>query len=260
MLLMIEKGIRGMCQSTHRYAKANNKYMKNYDKSIMSSYLMYLDANNLYGWAMSKKLPVNGFKWENDLSRFNENFIKNYNENSDVGYFLEVDIEYPKQLWSSHKDLPFLPERKKLEKVEKLVCSIEDKEKYVIHIRALKQALNHGLILKRVHRVIQFNQEAWLKPYIDMNTKLRKEAKNEFEKDFFKLMNNSVFGKTMENVRKHRDIKLLTREERRIKLVSEPNYHKTKHFSENLLAIEMTEAKVKMNKPLYLGMSILDIS
>ena len=141
MLLMIEAGIRGgTCQSTHRYAKANNKYMKNYDKSIESSYLMYLDANNLYGWAMSKKLPVNGFKWENDLSRFNENFIKNYNENSDVGYFLEIDIEYPKQLWSSHE----LPEGRKLEKAEKLFCSIEDKEKYVIHIRASKQALNHG--------------------------------------------------------------------------------------------------------------------
>ena len=200
MLLMVEEGIRGgMSQSIHRCAKANNKYMKNYDKSIESSYLTYLDANNLYGWAMSQKLPVNGFKWENDLSRFNEDFIKNYNENSDVGYFLEVDVEYPKKLFGSHKDLPFLPERKKLEKVEKLVCSIEDKEKYVIHIRALKQALNHGLILKDVHRVIKFNQEAWLKPYIDMNTKLRKEAKTDFEKDFFKLMNNSVFGKTMES-------------------------------------------------------------
>ena len=228
MLLMIEKGIRGgICQSTHRYAKANNKYMKNYDKNIESSYLTYLDANNLYGWAMSQKLPVNGFKWENDLSRFNENFIKNYNENSDVGYFLEVDIEYPKQLWSSHKDLPFLPERKKLEKVEKLVCSIEDKEKYVIHIRALKQQLDNGLKLREVHRVIKFQQKAWLKLEIDMNTKLRKEAINEFEKDFFKLMNNSVFGKTMENVRNHRDIKLVTTEERRIKLVSEPNYHTT---------------------------------
>ena len=216
MLLMVEKGIRGgICQATHRYAKANNKYMNNYDKSIESSYLMYLDANNLYGWAMSQKLPVNGFMWYNDhLSDFNEEFIKNYNENSDEGYFLQVDIEYPKQLWSSHKDLPFLPERKKLEKVEKLVCSIEDKEKYVIHIRALKQALNHGLILKDVHRVIKFNQEAWLKPYVDMNTKLRKEAKNEFEKDFFKLMNNSVFGKTMENVRRHRDIELVTTEKK----------------------------------------------
>ena len=196
---------------------------------------------------MSQKLPVNSFKWENDLSRFNENFIKNYNENSDVGYFLEVDVEYPKKLFGSHKDLPFLPERKKLEKVEKLVCSIEDKEKYVIHIRALKQALNHGLILKDVHRVIKFNQEAWLKPYIDMNTKLRKEAKNEFEKDFFKLINNFAFGKTMENVRKHRDIQLVATEEKRGKLVSEPNYQTTKYFSKNLLAIEMKKTKVKMN-------------
>ena len=134
-----------------------------------------------------------------------------------------------------------------------------DKENYVVHIRALKQALNHGLILKKVHRVIQFNQEAWLKPYIDMNTKLRKEAKNEFEKDFFKLMNNSVFGKTMENVRKHRDIKLVTTDKRRNQLASEPNYHTTKCFLENLMAIEMKKTKVKINKPIYLGMSILDI-
>ena len=221
VLLMIEAGIRGrMCQSIHRYAKTNNKYMKNYDKNIESSYLMYLDAKNLYGWAMSQKLPAHGFKWEDDLSRFNEVFIKNYNENSDMGCFLEVDVEYPKKLFSSHKDSLFLPDRKKLEKVEKLVCGIEDKEKYVIHIRALQQALNHGLILKRLHRIIQFNQEAWLKPYIDMNTKLRKEAKSEFEEDFFKVMNNSVFRKTMENVRNHRDIKLVTTEEKRIKLVS----------------------------------------
>ena len=178
MLLMVEEGIKGeICQAIYRYAKANNKYMNNYDKSIESSYLMYLDANNLYGWAMSQKLPVNGFKWVNDLSRFNEDFIKNYIENSDKRYFLDVDIDYLKELFNFHKDLPFLSERKKVEKVEKLICSIEDKEKYVIHIRALKQALNHGLKLKKVHRVIQFNQKAWLKPYIDMNTGLRKEAK-----------------------------------------------------------------------------------
>ena len=163
-----------------------------------------------------------------------------------------------KQVQSIQKII--LPERKKFKKAKKLVCGIEDKGKYVVHIRALKQALNHELILKKVHRVIQFNQKAWLKPYVNMNTKLRKEAKNEFEKDFFKLMNNAVFGKTMENVRKHRDIKLVTTDEKRNKLVSEPNYHTTKHFSENLLAIEMKKTKVKMNKPVYLGMSILDIS
>ena len=261
MLLMVEKGTRGgICQAIHRYAKANNKYMKNYNKDIISSYLMYLDANNLYGWAMSLKFPMNGFKRVEELSGFNERFIKNYNKNSDIGYFLEVDIDYPKELFNLHKDLPFLPERKKVNKVEKLICSIEDKEKYVIHIRALKQALNNGLILKKVHRVIKFNQRAWLKPYIDMNTKKRMEAKNEFEKNFFKLMINSVFGKTMENLRKHRHIKLVTTDEKRSKLVSEPNDHTTKRFSENLLEIKMKKTKVKMNKPVYIGMSVLDIS
>ena len=147
MLLMIEEEITGgICQAIHGYAKANNKYINNYDKSIESSFVMYLDANNLYGWVMSQKLLVNGFKWVEKLSAFNDRFIKSYNENSDIGDFLEVDVEYPKKLFNPHKDLPFLPERKKLEKVKKLVCGIEDKEKYVVHIRALKQALNHGLI------------------------------------------------------------------------------------------------------------------
>ena len=123
-----------------------------------------------------------------------------------------------------------------------------------MHIRALKQALYNGLKLKNVYRVIKFNQEAWLKPYIDMNTKLRKEAKNEFEKDFFKLMNNFVFRKTMENVRKHRDITLVTTGDKRIKLVSEPNYHTTKYFSKDLLAIEIKKIKVKMNKSVHLDM------
>ena len=198
---------------------------------------------------MSEKLPINYFKWieTNDLSIFNEKFIKHYDENSDTGYILEVDTEYPKELFNKHKDLPFLPERMKINKCSKLVCTLYDKENYVIHIRALKQALNHGLGLKKVHRVIEFKQEAWLKPYIDMNTKLRKEAKNDFEKDFFKLMNNSVFGKTMENVRNHRDIKLVTTNERRNKLVSEPNYHTTTQFSENLIAIEMKKTLIVMN-------------
>ena len=148
----------------------------------------------------------------------------------------------------------------KIDKCNKLVCNLYDKESYVAHIRLLKKALNHELILKKVHRVIQFNEEAWLKPYIDMNTELRKQAKNDFEKDFFKSMNKSVFGKTMENVRKYRDIKLVTTDKRRNRLVSEPNYHTTKWFSENLLAIEMKKIKVKMNKPVYLGLSILEFS
>ena len=204
-------------------------------------------------------LPVDGFQWMKDLSKIDEDFIKNYNENSDKGYILELDVKYPKNLHDLHSDLPFLPERMKIDKCKKLVCNLYDKKSYVVHVRSLKQALNHELISKEVHRVIQFNQEAWLKTYIDMNNELREQAKNDFEKDFFKLMSNAVFGKTMENVRKHRDIKLVTTDKRRNQFVSEPNYHTTKWFSENLLAIKMKKTKVKMNKPVYLGLSILEI-
>ena len=261
MLLIVEKGIKGgISHSIHKYARANNKYMKNYDKDRESSYLEYLDTNNLYGWAMSQKRFVNGFECVEELSQFKEDFIKNYDEDSNKGYFLEVDVEYPKKLFNPHMDLRFLPEREKIEKYNKFVCTIQDKKNYVVHIRALKQVLNHGLILKKVDRVIQFNQEAWLKPYIDMNTKLRTEAKNDFEKDFFKLMNNAVFGNTMENVRKHRDIRSVTTDKRRNQLASEPNYYTPKYFSENLMAVEMKKARVKMNKAIYLGMSILVIS
>ena len=136
-----------------------------------------------------------------------------------------MDVKYPKRLHELHSDLPFLSERMEVKKCKKLVCNLFNKKKYVVHINALKQALNHGLNLKKIHRVIEFDQKAWLKPYIDMNTELRKAAKNDFEKDLFKLMNNSVFGKTMENIRKHRDIKLVTTDKKRSKLVSEPNYH-----------------------------------
>ena len=149
MLLMVEEGIRGgICHSIHRYAKANNKYMKNYNNNEESSYIQYLDANNLYGWAMSTKLPINGFKWL-DNDKINEKFIKNYNENDKKGYILEVDVKYPKKLYDLHSDLPFLPERMEINKCKKLVCNLYDKKKYVVHIKSLKQALNHKLKLKK---------------------------------------------------------------------------------------------------------------
>ena len=148
----------------------------------------------------------------------------------------------------------------KINKSTKLVCNIHNKENYVLHIRTLKQALNQGLKLTNVHRIIQFDQEAWLKPYIDMNTDLRKDAKNNFEKDFLKLMNNSVFGKTMENVRNHRDIKIVTTGQRRSILASEPNYHSTKYISNDLLIMKMKKVEVKVNKPICLGQAILDVS
>ena len=205
-------------------------------------------------------MPVNNFKWVEDVSRINEEFIKNYNENSSKGYILEVDVKYPKKLHDLHSDLPFLPKRKQIDKCKKLVCDLHNTKKYVVHIKSLKQALNNGLKLKRVHSIIDFSQKAWLKSYIDMNTELRKLAKDDFEKDFFKLMNNAVFGKTMENIRKHRDIKLVTIDKKRNKSVSEPNYHMINYISEDLSIIEMNKTRVKMKKPIYLGLPILDIS
>ena len=159
MLLMVEEGIRGgICHSIHRHAEASNKYMKNYNNNEESSYIQYLDANNLYGWAMSKKLPVNGFKWI-DNNEINEEFIKSYNENDNKGYILEVDVKYPKRLHKLHSDFPFLSERMKIDKCNKLVCNLFNKKKYVTHINSLKQALNHGLKFKKIHRVIEFNQK-----------------------------------------------------------------------------------------------------
>ena len=133
---------------------------------------------------MSQKLPVNKFEWIEDSSQFNEDIIKHYNEKSDEGYFLEVDVQYPEKLHEPHNDLPFLLERMKLGKIKKFVTNLLDETEYVMHMRNLKQALNHGLILKNVHRVIKFNQEDWLKPYIDKNTEIRQKAKNNFEKIF----------------------------------------------------------------------------
>ena len=240
MLNMFEEGIRGgICHAIYQYSKANNKYLKNYDENKESSFLIYDDANNLYGFAMCKKIPVDDFKWVDDLSIFTEDFIKNYDDEDDIGYLFVVDEEHPKNLHKLHSDLPFLPERMKINKCTKLVCNAQDKEKYPVHVLALKQALNHALKLTKVHSVIEFRQEYWLKPYIDMNTKLSKNAKNDFEKDFFKSMNNSDFGKTMENVRNHTDIKLVTTDKRRSILASESNYHSSKHISKDLMIMEM---------------------
>ena len=259
MLMMFEKGIRGgICQATLHHAKANNKYMgSDFIAKKESSFLQYLDANNLYGWGESQKLPTGGFKW---VSTIEESDVMGYNNDSDVGYVLEVDVEYPKKLQKLHNELPFLPEKMRLGKVEKLVANLYDKEKYVVHIRTLKQALEHGLVLKKVHRAIEFSQSAWLKPYIDFNTEKRKSAANHFEKDFFKLMNNSVFGKTMENVRMHKDIKLACTEKKHKFYASKVNFKHAIRFSENLVAMNMRRVRIKMNKHVYLGQAILDLS
>ena len=186
--------------------------MKDYDRNKESSYIQYCDVNNWYGWAMSQKFAVNNFEWIKDTSQFNEDFIKNYNEESDEGYFLEVDVQYPKKF--QFHNLPFLSKRMKIEKVEKLVADFHNKKEHYIHTSILKQTLNHELVLKKVHRAIKFNQKGYLKWYIDMYTELIKNAKTDFEKYFFKLINNT-FGNFW-NIRNY--------------LVSQPNYYQTRLF------------------------------
>ena len=256
MLLMFEAGIRGgITQAVHRYAAANNKHMNNYNPNASSSYIQYLDENNLYGWAMSQPLPTGEFKWVNlDPNQIHELAHK------DKGYLLEVDVRYPTEIHDSHDELPFLSKRMEVNGVTELVPNLRNKTKYVVHIRALAQALEHGLILECIHRAIEFNQLAWMKPYIDLNTKLRSLATNDFEKDFFKLMNNAVFGKTMENIRNHKNIKLVTTEEKFTKLVMKPNFKSSILFGENLMGFEMGKVKVVMNKPVCPGQAILDLS
>ena len=200
MLLMVEKGIRGgVSMISTRYGKSNNKYMADsFIKKDPSKYIQYLDANNLYGRAMSKSLPTHNFKW---MEEDEKNNWKNYS------CILEVDLEYPKDLHDLHNDYPLAPEQIVINKVKKLIPNLGDKKKYVIHYENLKQYLNLGLKLTHIHRGIKFEESPWLKSYIDINTDLRTKAKNDFEKDLFKLMNNSVFGKTMENIRNRVDIK-----------------------------------------------------
>ena len=155
--------------------------MKNYDKNEETSYIQYLDANNLYGWAMSQKLPVNGFKWVEN-NEINEEFIKNYNENNNKGYILKVDVKYPKKLYDLHSDLPFLPKRMKIDQCKKIVCNLQNKKKIRCTHKIIETSIKSRIKIKKSYRIIEFNQKAGLKPYIDMNTELKKLAKDDFEK------------------------------------------------------------------------------
>ena len=280
MFQFIEKGLRGgISYIANRYGKANNKYMKEYDEKAPSKYIMYLDANNLYGWAMSQYLPTGGFKWLTEKQINNLNLAK-YQEDSNKGLILEVDLEYPEGLHYLHNDYPLAAEKVKVTEdmlsgyskkiaekykistglVHKLIPTLSNKEKYVLHYRNLQLYTDLGLKLTKVHRVLEFNQSAWLKQYIDFNTQKRTNAKNAFEKDFFKLMNNSVFGKTMENIRKRVDVRLVTDEKKLLKMAAKPTYVSSKIFNENLVAVHKIKETLTLNRPAYVGMCILDLS
>ena len=210
-----------------------------------------MDANNLYGWAMSKPLATHGFKW------IGPNELENWRNYSCI---LEVDLEYPSSLHDLHNDYPLAPEQMKINKVKKLIPNLGDKEKYVLHYENLEQYESLGLKIKKIHRGIKFEESQWLEKYIALNTKMRTTFANESEKDFFKLMNNSVFGKTMENVRNRMDIKLVNDKIQAQKLSSKHNFDYCSNFSEELVAIHMKKTRLVFDKPVYLGMCILDFS
>ena len=285
MYEMIEAGLRGgMTQTTCKKVEANNKYMgSDYDSGKESSYINYLDANNLYGLSMIQKLPYRNLKWDDKIT---EDDIINYN-NGRTGYILEVlevDLEYPKELHDLHNDYPLAPEvmnvkanmlsekqveiyklingskEPKDEKTKKLILNLNDKSKYVVHIRTLQFYLKHGLKLKKIHRAIKFEQKEILKPYIEFNTEKRKNARNDFEKDIFKLSNNAVFGKTMEDQRKHLDFEIVSDERRFMKCVNNPSFKRSHIINEDLVGVEKQKPKLKLDKPIFIGMSILDLS
>ena len=266
MLMMIERGIRGgITHISKRYAEANNKYMKNYNPDVKSTFIQYLDVNNLYGWAMSQKLPTHGFKWMSNITKEQvmeilEKSNHSMSNTGKKGYIFEVDLEYPNHLWDSHNDYPLAPELMKVNGVEKLICHFKPRKNYVVHYRTLRQCLELGMRITAVHRGISFYQSPWMEPYIRKNTELRKCAANNFEKDFFKLMNNSVFGKTIENIRKRQNIHLVDDRKKALKLSSRPNFDRCTIFDRNLIAIHMKKTEVYFNKPVYVGQAILDLS
>ena len=281
MHLMIERGMRGgISMVSKRYAKANNPRVEGFDPAQSTNYITYLDANNLYGWAMSLPLPKKGFHWKGVM--LTEEQIMKMKWNSKKGWILEVDFEYPAYLHDAHNDYPLAPEKKTINpeqmseyqrrlmsdldltmpNTEKLVLTLEDKEKYVVHYSNQQFYLRQGMRLKKVHRVIEFDQEPWMEPYIRMKTDFRKLAKSDFETGFYKLMNNSVFGKTMENLRNRVDVKIVRdwENDKIRKMLSSPSFDRFTIFGNDMAGIHMRKTKLVLNKPVYTGMTIIENS
>ena len=261
MFLFFEKGVRGGVSAiTKRYAKANNRYMgSEYDPNKPSIFIPYLDANNLYGWTMSQLLPHSGFKWlsEKELEEMLDDPTKI------KGCTLEVDLVYPTKLHDLHNDYPLAPEQIVVNGTPKLIPNLNDKTNYVVHHRMLHECFERGLEMTKIHRGVKYRESTFLKNYIDSNTVSRTAAKNDFEKDFFKLMNNAVFGKTMENVRKRCSVTIVngTEPKKVGKLIAKPNFKSAFVFeNSNLVSMRMGKSTVKLNKPVYLAQAILDVS
>jgi len=286
MYLMIESGMRGgVCMISKRFAQANNKYMGNlYNPTLPSKYIIYLDANNLYGWAMKQPLPQKNFKWLNEVEILEMTRLLRMGIPTHVeilGWIIECDLDYPARHHNYDNDYPLAPERVDIQvemlsdtqvalarhytrnrtaKNVKLVPNLMNKKNYVVHGRVLEFLLKNGMQLVKIHRIIEFEQSPWMAPYIQLNTDLRAAATNDADKDFHKLMNNSVYGKTCENLRKRSDIRLVADAHEAEKLIEKPHCLDVRIFDQNLIGVELKKVKVLVNKPSYVGFAVLELS
>ena len=266
MILLLENNIRGGISSVlgDRYIKSNE------NKKIL-----YIDANNLYGRSMSQPLPYDEIKFDNNV---NLEDILNTRDDSDIGYFVEVNLTYPNNIKQT-KNFPFAPENKKFNpdtfndymkeikpdnytSTKKLICDWSDKKNYLVHYRMLKFYIRHGMIIGKVHNLISFRQSGWLEKYISFNTQKRNKVKNDFEKDFYKLLNNAFYGKTMENVRNRLKIKFIKKDDYReiIKQQSKLTFNGIHKSYDNCDSYTFKQNEVLMDKPIYLGFSVLELS
>ena len=251
--------------------------MCDYNLNKQSTLITYLDKNNLYGWAMSEYLPYSELKW---LQNVDELDVMSINEKGHVGYVLEVDLKYPDELHELHNDYPLAPEKLtvtndilssycksiadkyniKVGDIKKLIPNLGNKTKYVVHYKHLQLYLSLGMKLTKIYRVLQFKQSNWMKKYIDLNTKKRMNATNDFEKDFFKLMINSVYEKTLENLRKRINVRFVNNKKDFLKYTTRPTYVNHKLFNKNFAAIHEIKQVLVLNKPIYVGFTVLDLS
>ena len=263
MFLAFEKGLRGRnTQLVKKHSAANNVHMgERYDPNQPDRSILYVDANNLYGHAMCSPLPVGSFKWVSPLE-FTAESILQMGDHDEYGYLFDVTMAYPDHLHEAHNSLPFLVETKKPpgSKVPKLLATLSEKVHYVVHYVTLKQALQHGLLITSIHSVIEFKQCAWLKPYIEKNTMYRALSDTDFEKAFYKFMNNVIFGKTIENKRLHRNIQLVCTQAKLQKLINKPNFSNRIIYTNKLVACHMAYEQIVMDKPIFVGFAILELS
>ena len=264
MYMYIESAVRGgLVQSSLRHATANNPDLENpddYDPTKPTSHIIYFDATNLYGNVMCEMLPFKDFKWVKNIETLD---YRNIPDDSPIGYLIEADYEYPEELHDKHNDFPLLPKSEVPPGGgvnKKLLATLTNKTSYIAHHSICKLAEDLGLKITRVRRALQFQQCDWLKPYIMKNTKLRQQAVNTFESNFFKLLSNSIYGKSCENQKKRVNVKLVTTEKQFLKETAKVNFLDRTIISDNLIAVHLAKRRIKLDRPLYIGQCILDLA